>query len=196
MDSSEAEQVHPSQFGQFFRSWMQDPLAIGAVAPSGRTLARLMVSGLRPGARVMELGAGTGTVTRAILGCGIAQSDLVLVERNEAFARLLAQRYPHATLLQEDATSLVASAPGLAASFDFIVSGLPLVLFSRMQKLRLLERSFELLKTGGAFHQFTYGGRCPIRRAALASLGVDAELIGIAPFNVPPAFVYRLRRRG
>jgi phosphatidylethanolamine/phosphatidyl-N-methylethanolamine N-methyltransferase len=194
MDSSEAGQVYPAQFGQFFRSWMQDPLAIGAVAPSGRTLAKLMVSGLYAGARVMELGSGTGTVTRAILDCGVAQSDLYLVERNESFARLLRQRFPHAALLQEDATSLSDATRSLAGSFDFIVSGLPLVLFSRAQKQRLIERAFELLKTAGAFHQFTYGLRCPIRRAALASLKLDSALIGIAPFNVPPAFVYRLHR--
>jgi phospholipid N-methyltransferase len=194
MDSSEAGQVYPAQFGQFFRSWMQDPLAIGAVAPSGRTLAKLMVTGLYPGARVMELGSGTGTVTRAILDCGVAQSDLYLVERNESFARLLRQQFPHAALLQEDATSPSKATRLLGGSFDFIVSGLPLVLFSRARKQRLLERSFELLRPAGAFHQFTYGLRCPIRRTALASLNVEASLVGIAPFNVPPAFVYRLRR--
>jgi phospholipid N-methyltransferase len=129
MDSSEAEQIYPPQFRQFFRSWIQDPLTVGAVVPSGRTLAKLMVRGLHSGARVMELGAGTGTVTRAILDRGVAQSDLCLVERNASFARLLKQRFPNATLLEEDATSLVDSARQPSGSFDFIVSGLPLVLF-------------------------------------------------------------------
>src|SRR3970040_1435814 len=154
MDSSDAQQVHPARIRQFFWNWMQDPFAIGAVAPSGRTLARLMVGGLRPGARVMELGAGTGTVTRAILDSGVRQSDLYLVERHATFARLLRQRFPHAVLLQEDATALTGS-------IDFVVSGLPLVLFSQAQKRRLLVQSFDLLRPDGMFHQFTYGGRCP-----------------------------------
>jgi phospholipid N-methyltransferase len=194
MDSSDAQRVHPARFRQFFWNWMQDPLAIGAVAPSGRTLARLMVGGLRLGARVMELGAGTGTVTRAILDTGVRESDLFLVERNAAFARLLRQRFPHAVLLQEDATALEDSARELAGSIDFIVSGLPLVLFSQAQKRQLLVQSFNLLRSSGVFHQFTYGGRCPIRRSVLEGLGLKAALQGIAPFNVPPAFVYRIRR--
>jgi phospholipid N-methyltransferase len=195
MDRSEAEQIYPAQFRQFFCSWILNPLTVGAVAPSSRTLAKLMVSGMHSGARVMELGAGTGMVTRAILDRGVAQSDLHLVERNASFARLLKQRFPQAILLEEDATSLVDSTRELRGSFDFIVSGLPLVLFSRAQKHRMLEHSFDLLKPTGAFHQFTYGGRCPIRRHTLEGLDVSASLIGIAPFNVPPAFVYRLHRR-
>ena len=194
MDSSDAQQIHPARFRQFFWNWMQDPFAIGAVAPSGRTLARLMVGGLRPGARVMELGAGTGTVTRAILDTGVKQSDLYLVERHAVFARLLRQRFPHAVLLHEDATALTEQARELADSIDFIVSGLPLVLFSQTQKRQLLVQSFDLLKSTGMFHQFTYGGRCPIRRSMLEGLGLKAALHGIAPFNVPPAFVYRICR--
>jgi phosphatidylethanolamine/phosphatidyl-N-methylethanolamine N-methyltransferase len=196
MNSSDAPRVYRAQFRQFFRSWIQNPLAIGAVAPSGRTLAKLMVSGLHPGARVMELGSGTGTVTRAILDSGVEQSDLYLVERNDAFARLLKQRFPQAALLQEDATSLADSTRELAGSIDFIVSGLPLVLFSRPQKARLLAQSFALLGPEGLFHQFTYGGRCPIRRNLLADMNLDTALLGIAPFNMPPAFVYRIRRGG
>jgi phospholipid N-methyltransferase len=51
-----------------------------------------------------------------------------------------------------------------------------------------------LLKPTGVFHQFTYGGRCPIRRSVRDALGLETALLGIAPFNVPPAFVYRLCR--
>src|SRR3970282_444719 len=158
MDSSDAQQVHPARFRQFFWNWMQDPFAIGALAPSGRTLARLMVDGLRPGARVMELGAGTGTVTRAILDTGVKQSDLYLVERHAVFARLLRQRFPHAVLLQEDATALTEQARELADSIDFIVSGLPLVLFSQTQKRQLLGQSFALFKSTGVFLYFPHWG--------------------------------------
>ena len=194
MDSSDTSQAHPAQFRQFFWSWIQNPLAIGAVAPSGRTLAKLMVKGAHAGARVMELGPGTGTVTRAILESGVDERNLYLVERNAAFSRLLRERFPKATLLHEDATKLTAHARDLAGTFDLIVSGLPLVLFSRTQKERLLVDVLDLLKPTGAFHQFTYGGRCPIRRRVRDALGLDTTLLGIAPLNVPPAFVYRICR--
>jgi phospholipid N-methyltransferase len=194
MDNSDASPAPAPQLRQFFRSWVQNPLAIGAVAPSGRALAKLMVKGVHSGARVMELGPGTGTVTRAILDRGVDERNLYLVERDAAFARLLRARFPKATLLHEDATMLGAHARELAGTFDFIVSGLPLVLFSRAQKGRLLAHVLALLKPTGVFHQFTYGGRCPIRRSVRDALGLETALLGIAPFNVPPAFVYRLCR--
>jgi phosphatidylethanolamine/phosphatidyl-N-methylethanolamine N-methyltransferase len=196
MDSTDAQRVADADLRQFFRSWVQDPLAIGAVAPSGQKLARLMVADLHPGARVMELGAGTGTVTQAILERGVAPSDLYLVERDERFARLLERRFPGATLLQADATALGDAATDLGGSFDFIISGLPLVLFSNARKRRLLSQIFDLVSPSGAYHQFTYGGFCSIRRSVLRSLGLKASLIGVAPINVPPAFVYRIRREG
>ena len=194
MDTSDTSRAQPAQFRHFFWSWVQNPLAIGAVAPSGRTLARLMVKGLHGGARVMELGPGTGTVTRAILDSGVAERNLYLVERDAGFARLLRERFPRATLLHEDATALGAHKRELAGTFDFIISGLPLVLFSRAQKERLLAHVLELLKPAGVFHQFTYGGRCPIRRSARDAHGLETALLGIAPLNVPPAFVYRICR--
>jgi phospholipid N-methyltransferase len=190
MDSSDTSQA----LLQFFRSWVQNPLAIGAVAPSGRTLAKLMVKDVQADARVMELGPGTGNVTRAILDSGVDERNLYLVERDAAFARLLRARFPQATVLHEDATALSAQTRALAGTFDFIVSGLPLVLFSREQKERVLANVLTLLKPTGAFHQFTYGGRCPIHRNVRDALGLDKVLLGIAPFNVPPAFVYRLCR--
>ena len=153
-----------------------------------------MAKGVHSGARVMELGPGTGNVTRAILDGGVDERNLFLVERDASFARLLRERFPRATLLHEDATALAAYMRELAGTFDFIVSGLPLVLFSRTQKERLLAHVLELLKPTGAFHQFTYGGRCPIKRSVRDALGLDTALVGIAPFNVPPAFVYRLCR--
>ena len=194
MDSTDAQPVAEAEFRQFLRSWVQDPLAIGAVAPSSPKLARLMVAGIYPGARVMEFGAGTGTVTQAILERGVAAGDLYLVERDEGFARLLERRFPGATLLQADATALGDAAAQLRGSIDFIVSGLPLVLFSSARKQRLLRQAFDLLNATGVYHQFTYGGFCSIRRGTLKRLGLQASLLGIVPINVPPAFVYRISR--
>ncbi len=191
---------HPLQqrtaddFGRFFRSWIQNPLAIGAVAPSGRLLAKLMASGLAAGARVIELGGGTGTVTQAILDAGVRPEDLVVVEQNAQFVNLLKRRFPASTVMEADAAQVVEHLDGARGSFDFVISGLPLLLFSPAQKERLLSEAFELLTARGVLHQFTYAGRCPVGRDLRARLGLQTSLIGIAPFNLPPAFVYRFVR--
>jgi phosphatidylethanolamine/phosphatidyl-N-methylethanolamine N-methyltransferase len=192
--SPELEQLHtPHDFGDFFRSWIRDPRGIGACAPSGRALAKLMATGVAPGAKVLELGAGTGTVTEALLARGVQPSDLFLVECNRELARILQRRFPRCQVIVADALALDAHlAP--PAAFDFVISGLPLLLFSIEQRLELLRQVLALLGPRGVLHQFTYGGRCPIERELRRILQVDSELLGIAALNLPPAFVYRLAR--
>src|SRR5690348_11215160 len=103
---------------RFLHNWMRTPVSIGAVLPSSRLLARLMTADLRPGARVMELGAGTGSVTRAILDSGVRPEDLYLVERNEEFAAILRRRFPRSPVLHTDVCSLTDYAPALPEGFD------------------------------------------------------------------------------
>jgi phosphatidylethanolamine/phosphatidyl-N-methylethanolamine N-methyltransferase len=194
MSETELREHTHDDFGRFFRSWIQNPLAIGAVAPSGRSLAKLMATDLGPGARVIELGAGTGTVTQAILDNGVRPEDLFVVERDAQFLKILTRRFPGCPIVAADATVLVDHLPADGKPFDCVVSGLPLLLFSPEQKVRVLSQAFELLGPRGVLHQFTYAGRCPVERDLRTNLQLKSSLLGIAPFNLPPAFVYRLSR--
>src|SRR6476661_2336417 len=93
---------------RFIRTWIEKPLSLGAVTPSGRALARTMatyVDPSRPGP-VIELGPGTGPVTEALLAQGIESSRLMLIEFDPTFCRLLRARYPDATVVQGDAYAL------------------------------------------------------------------------------------------
>ncbi len=180
---------------RFLGTVVRDPRSVGAVAPSSRRLANHMVADIAPGSRVIELGAGTGALTRAILACGVAPADLLAIEQNEAFSEMLRKRFPGVAVITDNASALTRHAHVLPGPADFVVSGLPLLLFTPGRKLRLLHRVFSALSEQGAFHQFTYGGRCPVERAVLRRLGLEASLLRFTPMNVPPAFVYRLRRR-
>ncbi len=79
---------------RFIRSWLEKPLAIGAVTPSGRVLARSMAHYVDPrvSGPVIELGPGTGPVTEALIEWGVAEERLVLVEFNPTFCQLLRAR--------------------------------------------------------------------------------------------------------
>lgn len=178
----------------FFLGWVQNPFAVGAIAPSGRALARLMTSGLGPGSRVVELGAGTGTLTAALVERGVRQSDIVLVERNEQFAEHLRRRFPAARVVTSDAQTVATDLPELAGQVDCVVSGLPLLLFGARRKACVIEQAAQLLCDTGCVHQFTYGGLCPVSRKLLGRHGLSARRLGVAPLNVPPAFVYRWSR--
>ena len=182
------------QLGGFWRSMLREPLTVGALAPSSRFLANLMVTDMRPGSRVIELGAGTGAVTQAILDAGVHAADLTLIEQNEEFAELLTERFPGTTVLRANAVSLRRHIPPDSPPADFVASGLPLLLFPARIKVRLLSQIFKSLQPDGSLHQYTYGGRCPVSRSLLRSLGLKASLMKFTPFNVPPAFVYRITR--
>src|SRR5215468_9395045 len=93
---------------RFIRSWLNKPLAIGAVKPSGRVLARTMAHYVDPDSDgpVVELGPGTGPVTQALIARGVDPSRLILVEFDSAFCALLRARFPRATVIQGDAYAL------------------------------------------------------------------------------------------
>ena len=177
---------------RFFRNWLQNPLTVGAVAPSGRELARLMTAGLASGARVVELGAGTGTLTQAILDRGVHASDLHVIEQNDEFAAILRSRFPSCAIVAGDAAHLDNHLRGLRGSVDFVISGLPLLLFGAARKAQIVQQALTMLGSRGCIHQYTYGGRCSIGRGLLARYGLRATLLGVAARNIPPAFVYRV----
>jgi phospholipid N-methyltransferase len=178
------------------RAWVSDPLRVGAVVPSGRSLARLITSQISPvSAPVIELGAGTGAFTRALLDRGIDERQLALVEGNAMFAELLALRFPQAHTLRIDAAQLKTVELFGRHAAGAIVSGLPLLSMPPKQVIAILEGAFLQLRADGAFYQFTYGPRCPVKRTLLDRLGLKASRIGRTVANLPPATVYRIRRR-
>jgi phosphatidylethanolamine/phosphatidyl-N-methylethanolamine N-methyltransferase len=98
----------------FFRTWLNEPVAIGAVMPTREPLARAMAravlqsAGVRAGKRIVELGGGTGPLTRALALSAPDPDAIAVVERNPVFHRLLQRRFPHLQLILGDAEDLVA----------------------------------------------------------------------------------------
>jgi len=180
----------------FLRRWFADPARIGAIAPSGRALVHLMTREITPATRrVIELGAGTGVFTRALLARGIHEADLVLVEQDAAFAALLRERFPRAQVLRMDAAGLGDWLRARRLRAGAVVSGLPLLNFAPARVDAILEGAFDGLREDGAFFQFTYGVRCPVPAHALDRLDLRSTRIGFAVRNLPPATVHRIRRR-
>lgn len=178
----------------FLRSWMRTPMAVAAVAPSGRALARLIVSEIDAGsAPVLEFGPGTGVFTRALLARGLAQEDLTLVEQAPDFAALLRTRFPRARLLAINAEMLAAER--FDRPFGAAVSGLPLLSIAPLKVATILSGAFAVMREDAALYQFTYGSRCPIAPVVLDRLGLVSSRLGIALANLPPATVYRIARR-
>ena len=181
---------------RFFRSWVASPLRTAAVAPSSDSLARLMTQEITAATGpVLELGPGTGVFTRALLGRGVAESDLTLVEYGSDFARLLDFRFGRARVLWMDASQLSRHTLYPDAVVGAVVSGLPLLSMPPRKVYAILAGAFGYIRPSGAFYEFTYGPRCPVPRAILDRLGLKATRIGGTIRNIPPAAVYRISRR-
>jgi len=180
--------------GLFFARWLAAPHKVGALIPASRYLARAMAEQIVPeGGLVIELGAGTGSVTRALIAAGLPCQDLIVVERDPAFCRLLRHEFPDVTVLCGDAEGLRALlAPlgiGCAAA---IVSSLPLLSMPGFVRQRIVAECFALLPANGLLIQYTYGAFSPLRRRKSGLKGEVAERVWR---NFPPAAVWRFRRR-
>jgi phosphatidylethanolamine/phosphatidyl-N-methylethanolamine N-methyltransferase len=180
---------------RFIRSWLEKPLETGAVAPSGKVLARTMARYVDPHVTgpVIELGPGTGPVTEALVAQGVDPARLVLVEYNPMFCRLLHSRYPAATIVHGDAYGLKRAlgkviAPHTAAA---VVSGLPIVTKAVRTRLRLINEALGFLSPGAPFIQFTYAVVPPLPRVVAGMRAEASERIWL---NLPPARVWIYRR--
>jgi phospholipid N-methyltransferase len=181
---------------RFFWSWTSDPLRVAAIAPSGESLARVMTREIGSSdGPVLELGAGTGVFTKALLAQGVRETDLTLVEYGSDFMRMLQLRFPQARVLWMDASQLGQYKLFPEANVGAVVSGLPLLSMSPRKVMSILTGAFGVMRPTGAFYQFTYGPRCPVPRPILDRLGLKATRVGGTVRNLPPAAVYRITRR-
>jgi len=179
----------------FFKSWIAAPLRVASVTPSSRSLARLMTLEVGPETGlVIELGPGTGVFTKALLGRGVDEADLTLIEYGHEFVPMLKQRFPRARILQLDAAKLEQAAIFEARPVGAVVSGLPLLSMPQGKVEHIVEGAFHYLKPGGALYQFTYGPRCPVPKPVMEKLGLTATRIGRTLRNIPPATVYKFRQ--
>ncbi len=194
--------AQPAGTALFLKRWLRRPLAMGAVVPSGRPLAQAMARATvaamagRDG-HVIELGAGTGRVTKALLAAGIPASRLALVERDPELASFLRRHFSGPRILEGDAARL----PRLLGSHDIptvaaVVSSLPLLSLPAEVVNGIVQGVFEILPRGAALVQFTYGPTPPVPRGLRERLHLQGSHRPRIWRNVPPAVVWTFTRPG
>jgi phosphatidylethanolamine/phosphatidyl-N-methylethanolamine N-methyltransferase len=207
-----------SEVGLFFRECLRNFRTTGAVLPSGEFLGKALIRYVAEPAeqprRILEVGPGTGAVTRRILAAMQPEDSLDLVELNASFVRQLELRMqtdPLFQVLRSRIRLRHAAVEDLPPEepYDIIISGLPLNNFSLKLVRLILEKLFSLLKPGGSLSFFEYIAIRRVRslvsnRVARQRLrGIDravqricrAHAVGRQAIwlNVPPAWVHHLR---
>lgn len=184
---------------RFFRQWLRHPRTTAAISPSGPHLVRSMMAEMPADARrVIELGPGTGAMTRAILARGVHPEDLLLVELNPDMCQYMHRAFPALRVVCADARELVSKCldTGFSAAgeADVVISSLGLLSMPRDLQAGILKAAFDCLGPAGRFIQFTYGPTCPVPREVLDELGLHATRGETVLRNVPPATVFVFRR--
>lgn len=179
----------------FLRRWAANPLEMGSIIPSSPALGRRVAAAaarIAAGGTVVELGAGTGAITRALLAGGIAPARLTVVEIVPEMADVLAAAYPGVRVIQGDAWAL-SSLLGhdLAGRAGAVVCGIPLVLLPRARQAALIAE-IEAVAPGRGFLHYSYCATSPLPRAAL---GLAGERLAWTPLNFPPASVWHYAPR-
>jgi phosphatidylethanolamine/phosphatidyl-N-methylethanolamine N-methyltransferase len=183
---------------RFLKALIVEPRLTGAVAPSGRALARAMAAaaGPPPHGLIVELGPGTGPVTRSLTETGVARERLALVEYDPGFCRLLRERFAPAMIIQGDAYDLPRTLAELAGQpIGAVVSSLPLLNQPPERRAKLIGDAFALMGPSGLFVQFTYGLQSPIPPEVCADRYVAVRSRPIL-LNLPPARVWTYRLEG
>jgi phosphatidylethanolamine/phosphatidyl-N-methylethanolamine N-methyltransferase len=145
----------------------------------------------RPGA-VLELGGGTGSLTRGLIAAGCPAERLVVIEREPDLARHLQQRLAGVRVICGDAgdTERLLAGAGIER-LATVVSSLPIKWFPRAQQRAVLDASFAALGEDGSFVQLTNALASPIPADELGLIGAEVARIWL---HILPVQIWRYRR--
>ena len=178
---------------KFFRGWIDKPRAVGSIIPTSTVTARRMASVIDPGSGlpVLELGPGTGVITRAILTRGVKPENLWSIEYSSDFVEHLRRTLPGVNVVEGDAFNLDSALPEPGMRFDSIISGVPLLNFPVEQRIRYIEDLLDRIPEGRPIVQLTYGPLSPVppRRGNYTVKHFDFVVR-----NIPPTQLWIYRR--
>lgn len=174
---------------------IMSPGRIGAIVPSSKHLATYMareaLKNLKgPEDFVLEIGAGTGCITHALLDQGLAPEKLICLELDPQLYRHLIRKYPKVHIIQGDASHLVQLIePDKHGKISSIVSGIPMRNLSSAAKALIIQALLGILSPDGSILQFTYGWIPPIFVP-----GFEGTKLRRIYANLPPAAVWSYQK--
>lgn len=179
---------------RFFKGWLDGPKTVGTPFATSIHTGRAMASVIdtASGLPVLEVGPGTGTITREILARGIAPENLHAVEYSEDFAFGLRRAFPGVKIIQGDVFAL-DDLLGAARSitFDCVISAIPLLNFPLARRIAYIEDMLNRTPPGRPVIQVTYS---PISPVPPRSGSFSVERADFILRNVPPAHLWTYRR--
>jgi phosphatidylethanolamine/phosphatidyl-N-methylethanolamine N-methyltransferase len=176
----------------FFRRWLRNPLQMGSVIPSSPALCRRIAAAVErgPDEYVLELGAGTGVISAALLAAGVPAHKLIVVEIVPEMADFLRRALPGVNVICGDAFDLAkALPPEMQGRIGTAICGIPLVLLP-LARQEAFRDAVERVAPGRGFLLYSYCATSPL---PYRRLGMTARRMAFTLANFPPASVWRYR---
>jgi phosphatidylethanolamine/phosphatidyl-N-methylethanolamine N-methyltransferase len=183
---------------EFFKGFLKNPREVGSVIPSSRFLTRrtLECGEVRDARVIVELGPGTGVLTRHALEHMRTDAKLVAIEISRDFVELLQSEFPDPRLYVHhgSATEIEAALAKVGArQADLVMSGIPFSTLERGVGLATLRAAKRVLAPGGRFVAYQF--RSKVRDFGEPVFGTRAETHS-GFWNVPPMKIYVWRQAG
>ncbi len=175
----------------FLKQLIKNPKSLGAVVPSSPVLADFICSHVPifDNHLVVEIGAGTGRFTQALLRAGVKPENLAILEIDPDMCTFLRHNFPQVNVIEGNASQLHTLLPeSWLGKVGTIISGIPMVNLSKEDQSDIITSCFSVLNDTGNFLQFTYG---PVSPLPTKKLGLKKKRLGHILLNFPPATVWR-----
>jgi phosphatidylethanolamine/phosphatidyl-N-methylethanolamine N-methyltransferase len=183
-------------FFLFLGKFLRHGTKIASLAPSSPWLSKTTVRNVDwSRARVVvELGAGTGPITKVLAEQAPPECRVLVIERDPDFARLLRERFgskPNLEVIEGDCRDLAAMLAdrGIERA-DYVISGLPVPSFPGDLQLELFRVVKRVLAPEGSYNQIT---EMPLVYKGLYKRFFDDVRFAFEPRNFPPAGAYFCR---
>ncbi len=175
----------------FIQEFLKHPLQIGSIIPSSRFLERRVVeiAGAASVDVIIELGPGTGGITRAILRAMPPHAKLLSIEINSHFHKLVSGIDDNRLIAHLGSASElreILSNYGLAPP-NAIVSGIPFSTMNRTTGSKVIEAVSSLLPPNGRFVAYQLNSHV----AALCQPFLGAGQTSMEFLNIPPMRVFQ-----
>jgi phosphatidylethanolamine/phosphatidyl-N-methylethanolamine N-methyltransferase len=179
-----------------FRRFLAHPVRLSSALPVSRAVARMVASrvDLASGDYVVELGSGTGAVTRALLEAGVPANRLIAVEIDSEMAAYLAEVFPDITMIHGSAADIGQLLPAEARGcVGAVICGVPVSMMGTEEQAATIKAMLGLEPHDGRFLAYSYRLGSPLHAARL---GLTAERLSFTLRNALPASVWAFRAAG
>jgi len=173
-----------------FRRFLAHPLRVRSVVPASEDLSRLIAAQVDPRGDgfVVELGAGTGAVTRALLSRGVAAHRLAVVEIDLEMVEYLRASFPEICVIAGDAFDIAKTVPAaIVGKVSTVICGIPVVALGFERQRRLIANVRMLMSKGGRLLVFGY---LPIPPLPACQIGLRRTNWTLTLHNFPPGLVW------